>query len=87
MLHGQGSEQNWFTKEFQKKRQKGLLDRDKLTDEELIYYGITETDGGGRTNPEIWEVWQYPFPINSTIRKRIKVNLALLNKGTGEMNE
>jgi len=90
ILHGQGiaadeeNDQGFLTKKHLKKRQKGLLDRTKLTAEELERYHIEDTDGLGRTDLEIYEVSQYPFPIDPSIKKREKVNLATVKPGQGE---
>jgi len=68
MLHGKGAgnysrnSQSWLTEEYETKRKKGLIDRDKLTDAEIKKYEISGSDGGGRTHPHTYEVRQFPFP-------------------------
>jgi len=90
ILHGQGigadedNDQGFLTKSYLKKRQKGLLDRTSLTDEELTRYHIADDEGLGRTDLTIYEVDTYPFPIDTSVRKTGKVNLALVKPGQGE---
>jgi len=68
MLHGKGrgnygpNDQSWMTNSFEEKRKKGLLDRDKLTSSERTKYEISGAQGGGRTNPDTYEIKQFPFP-------------------------
>lgn len=68
MLHGKGkmgysdNSQLWLTKSYYEKRNRGLLDRDKLTEDEQLIYEISGSQGGGRTDPSTYEVKQHPFP-------------------------
>jgi len=90
ILHGQGiaadedNDQGFLTKTYLKKRRKGKLDRTNLTSDELTRYHIEDDEGLGRTDLTIYEVNQYPFPINSSVKKREKVNLVLVKPGRGE---
>ena len=55
MLHGRGhgkGGQYMLTKEYEDLRQKGLLDRTRLDDTEMLLANITTSgQGGGRTDP------------------------------------
>ena len=74
MLHGRG-QQNWMTKTTEDDRREALEDRTLFTDSELELLGVSFPQGGGRTNREKFEYWQFPFPINTSVRSREKINL------------
>jgi len=86
ILHGKGN-QAFFTDSFETKRRKGLEDKNKLTDEEKSIYEISGSDGGGRTNPSTYEIKQFPFPVNPTIRKRKTVDIRKVDPRIGEMSD
>jgi len=73
MLHGRG-EQNWMTKTFEIDRLKALNDRTLFTDAELTELEITENQGQGKYDVDTWSVKQYPFPMNTSVRKKIKID-------------
>ena len=73
MLSGQDEDENFLTKKHTKKRNKGLLDYTKLTEAERTEYEISGDDGGGESNPDTYRMKQYPFPIDSTIRRKKNV--------------
>ena len=81
MLHGKGKgnyskgDQSFLTTKFHEKRKKGLRDKDKLTSEEQLYYEISGAQGGGRTLETTYELKQFPFPTNSTIRKKKTIDI------------
>jgi hypothetical protein len=60
----------FLTKKWLEKRNKGLLDKDNIDSSKLTYYGISGADGGGSTDPESFEIKQYPFPTNASIRSK-----------------
>jgi hypothetical protein len=63
MLHGEGTEQEWMTEEFEKDRCKAMEDRDKFTSTELTDLGVSFPKGAGRTNDDTYERKQNPFPL------------------------
>ena len=87
MLHGKCNSQYWLTNKYEKKRLKGLRDRAKLTDDELLEYHIEGDDGGGRTNEETYEVKQSPFPMDTTIRKRQTIDIRRVRPELGEISD
>ena len=85
-MHGQG-QQAFLTTEFEEERKKGLLDRDKLTSNERTTYEITGADGGGRTDPETYEIKQFPFPADTSIRPRKTIDVRKVRPELGEMSD
>jgi len=73
MLTGKDEEDNFLGKKFEKKRNKGLEDKSKLTSIEVTFYEIEGDEGGGRTNPDTFKIKQHPFPIDSSIRRKKNV--------------
>ena len=74
MLNGRG-EQNWMTKTFEIKRLKALQDRTLYTDAELTELGLTENQGQGKYDVDTWAVVQNPFPVNTSVRKKIEIDV------------
>ena len=93
MLHGKGrgnfdpNDQSWMTNTFEDKRLKGLDDRTKLTSEERLKYEISGAAGGGMTNPDTYEIKQFPFPVNQTVRKKKKIDIRKVDPRIGEMSD
>lgn len=93
MLHGKGignwddASQSWLTKKYEKKRQKGLRDRTKLTSSEILYYEISGAQGLGSTNNETFEIKQFPFPTDSTIRKKKTIDVRKKDKRIGDSED
>ena len=86
MLHGQG-QQAFLTIEFEEERKEGLLDREKLTSNERTTYEITDDDGRGRTNPEIYGIKQFPYPVNTSIRPKKVIDVRKVRPELGEMSD
>lgn len=78
LLHGKG-DQYKLTKTYQDKLNGGLLDRDKLSDQEKEDVGIDEDEslGGGKTDTDYYytDRESHPFPIDKSIRSTQKVDL------------
>ena len=93
ILHGKGTgnysdaSQSWLTKKYEDKRKKGLTDKTKLTTDELNLYEISGADGTGRTNCETYQVEQFPFPTDPTIRKKITVDMRKVDKKIGDPDD
>jgi len=81
MLHGKGignwnsTSQSWMTKSYEETRQKAMEDKSKYTDKELKIYEISGAQGGGMTNHEKFEVKQFPFPTDPSIRKKETIDI------------
>ena len=93
MLHGKGignyseNDQSWMTDKYQKKRVKGLEDREKLSASELLTYEISGAQGGGRTITSTYEVKQFPFPVDTTIRRKKTIDIRKVDPRIGEMSD
>jgi len=74
ILHGKG-DQLWMTKSFEEDRLKALDDRTLFTDAELTTLELTESQGQGKYDVDTWSIKQYPFPLETSIRKRIKIDI------------
>jgi len=76
MLHGKGS-QYWMTNTYEEKRQKALEDRTKYSDSVLSDLDVlTDTTlGGGKTDPDTYQIKQFPFPIDSSIKSKKAVDI------------
>lgn len=75
MQHGKGS-QYWMTKSYEYDRQHALEDRSTYTSEELAELDITSpAQGGGSTNQDSYELYQFPFPMDQSIKQRKKVDI------------
>jgi hypothetical protein len=73
VLHGKGN-QAFLTKEYEKDRQRALEDRTRYSEEDLDYLEITPGQGCGATNYRKFQVWQWPFPTNTSVRSRKKID-------------
>jgi len=93
MLHGKGAgnysgkDQSWLTRSYESNRIKGLNDESKLTDSEKLIYEISGAQGGGRTNSDTYEIKQFPFPTNPSIRRKQKVDIRKVDPRIGEMSD
>lgn len=76
MQHGYGKSQ-FLKKSYLEDRRKALKDKTKYTEEELDkrHLDIGVGEGGGRTNPNTYEIWQYPGSMDASVRKKKKVDL------------
>lgn len=75
MLTGLGEEE-WMTNTFQDKRNKIREDRTKYNSSDLERYDCESIDiGGGETDSDNYEIKQYPYPINTTIRPKKKMDI------------
>jgi len=73
MLHGRGNQYK-LTKEYEKLRRKGLLDRTKLTTAEKRLVDINASgQGGGRTDPDKTYIFDN-IPIPGEARNPRKVD-------------
>jgi len=86
MLHGKGN-QYWMTEKYESKRKKGLKDRTKLTEQEIIDHDIEKHQGRGKTDENTYTIKQFPFPLNQTIRKRQKIDIRKVRPELGEMSD
>jgi hypothetical protein len=69
ILHGRGSQYK-YTKEYDKLKNKGMLNRTKLTDDELEDAEISDYEGTGRTNPnKLWIFDNIPIPADRNTKK------------------
>jgi hypothetical protein len=82
MLHGKGN-QFFLTEKYEEKRQKGLEDRTRLTSTEITIYGISGTQGTGKTKDETYQIDQTPFPIDNSIRKKLTVDIRIVDPTAG----
>lgn len=66
-----------MTETLEEKRRKALKDRTKYDDDILEEVEILDRPelGGGRTNPDSYEIKQFPFPTDSSIRRKRKIDL------------
>ncbi len=85
-MHGYG-DQKFLRKSYHEDRIKGLKDRTRYSDSQLKDWGIKDNQGWGRTDPSIFEIWQFPFPIDTTIRSRQKVNVSRVHPEIGEQSD
>ena len=86
MLTGKGT-QAFLTKDYEDNRRKGLLDKTKLTAAERTTYEISGADGGGRTDPDTYEIKQFPFPTDTSIRPRKTIDVRKVMPELGEMSD
>ncbi len=93
MLHGKGAgnysqgSQSWLTKKYQAKRRKGLLDRTKLTNDEILEYEISGSQGRGATNSDTFQIKQFPFPTDQSIRRRKTIDMRKVDKKIGDQED
>ena len=88
MLHGKG-DQYWMTEDYEEDRRKALKDRTKYSDERLEDVDVLddETLGDGKTNPDSYEIKQFPFPVNQSIRDRKELDLRQVDPRRGEQSD
>ena len=87
VLHGIGEDQEFLTYDYLKNRRKGLEDRDKLTAAERTQYDISGADGGGRTDPDRYEIKQFPFPTDPSIRSKKTIDVRKVMPELGEQSD
>lgn len=93
MLHGKGAgnysetSQLFLTKKYEEKRKKGLRDSEQFSTDEIAYYEISGAQGGGETNEGYFEIKQFPFPVDTTIRKRQTIDVRKVRPELGEMSD
>jgi len=93
MLHGKGTgnytknSQLFLTTKYEDNRKKGLRDAERYSDSELAYYEISGAEGGGRTNEKTYEIKQFPFPVDATIRKKQTIDVRRVRPELGEMSD
>ena len=86
-MHGRGN-QYFLTKEYQDLREKGLLERDKLSEEEQRLVSISFPDGGGSTDFEKLYVFDnIPIPADRSTTKVDRRTVPTYGLGEGEENE
>lgn len=86
MLHGKG-DQAILTKTREEDRQEALEDKTGLTADEIITLEITGSQGGGRTSSDSFVLEQFPFPTDSTIRQKQKLDVRKVRPELGEMSD
>ena len=86
MLHGYGS-QKFLKKSYLEDRQKALLDRTKFTSDELEDLEIGDREGTGRTDRDNTKIWQFPYPVDTTVRPKSKVNIRDVDPTLGEQSD
>jgi len=84
MLHGKGS-QYWMTSEYQEKRRKALEDRSKYSDITLDDLDVLDDDrlGGGKTDNDSYEIKQFPYPLDSTIKSKKTIDIRKVDPRVG----
>ena len=93
MLHGKGTgnysstDQSFLTQKYHKKRKRGLKDKSKLSADEILYYEISGAQGGGETDNKTYEIKQFPFPVDQSIRRRKKIDIRKVDPRIGEMSD
>lgn len=76
MLTGMGTNERFLKESYLKDRRKALEDKTKYTDEELREREVTQPgQGGGRTNPDTYEIWQDPVVYDPSIRSKKKIDI------------
>ena len=74
MLHGNGPNQRFLRKSYEKDRQKALEDRTRYTDDELANLNITNDQGRGKTDYRKYQMLQW-ISLDTSIRKRKRIDL------------
>lgn len=92
VLHGKGianedADQSFLSKKTLKDKQKGLDDRTKFSEDKLNQLGISKSEGGGRTTSSTYEVYQNPFPIDPSIRRKKKIDVRKVDPRIGEIQD
>ena len=86
MLHGKGK-QAILTKTRESDRQEALEDRTGLTANEIAILELNGSHGGGETSSKTYEYEQNPFPIDSTIKSKKKIDIRKVKPELGEMSD
>ena len=86
MLTGLGDEE-WMTSTFQDKRIKIREDRTKYSSDDYTRYDCESVDiGGGDTDGDNFEIKQYPYPINTTVRPKGKLDIRKYDVRIGDQS-
>ena len=72
--HGKGG-QFWQTSVYEDDRKRALEDRSKFTSAELTTLDVAFPSGGGRTDPDNYEIKQQSFKPKGEIRTRKKFDM------------
>lgn len=86
ILHGKGN-QSFLTQQFEDDRRDLLEDSTDATQDTKDWYGITGSQGGGRTNPDTYEIKQHPFPVRGDVRKKQTLDVRKVMPELGEMSD
>jgi hypothetical protein len=86
MLHGKGT-QAFLTEDYEEERRDLLRDSTDITDLETSTYEVTGSQGRGRTNPDTYKMKQFPFPTDTTIRRKETIDLRKVKPELGEMSD
>jgi len=87
MLHGKGTKQNFLTNSTHEDRCDALEDKTGYSADDLSTLGITGSDGGGRTDSSTYEIKQFPFPTDSSIREKQTIDIRKVRPELGEMSD
>jgi len=84
MLYGKGS-QYWMTSDYEDKRRKALVDRSKYSNTVLEDADVLNDIrlGGGTTDDDSYEIKQFPFPLDPSIKSRKTLDLRKEDPRTG----
>lgn len=84
MLHGKGS-QYWMTSDYEEKRKKALEDRSKYGSDTLDDLDVLDDDrlGGGKTDADSYEIKQFPYPLNQSIKSRSDIDIRRVDPRVG----
>ncbi len=86
MLHGYGN-QKFLKRSYEEDRKKALFDRKGFTTTELEELEITGTEGEGMTDFDNMVIYQNPFPIDTAIRPKRKINVRVVTPQLGESGD
>lgn len=64
-----------MTKRYQKRKCRGMEDRYKYDDDYLEKYDVEYPWGAGRTKDSTYEVQQFPFPTDQSVRDRKTIDI------------
>jgi len=74
MLTGLGDDY-WMRKKYEDRRRKGLENRYAYDSAYLTKYGIEYPLGSGRTKDSTYQIKQFPFPTDQSIRQRKTIDI------------
>ena len=85
MLTGKGN-QYWLTNKYEDKRRKAMVDRTKYSDATLDEVDVLDylELGGGENNPDTFEIKQFPYPIDQSIRSKKTVDIRDVDPKIGD---